>query len=110
MDDLTAANYRNLNRSFGLNFDQMKVCLRTLAAWHAASVQLVQMVRSKKYEMKTYRLVCRAFNCCGVLDFHINRIRRKFMRYIKSRTCASPVHRTIAHYLKMQSPAAMKHS
>lgn len=46
MDDLTAANYKNLNRSFGLNFDQMKLCLRTLAAWHAASVvQLMQTVR-----------------------------------------------------------------
>lgn len=45
MDDLTAANYKNLNRMFGLNFEQMKVCLRSLAAWHAASVQLMQMVR-----------------------------------------------------------------
>lgn len=70
MDDLTAANYRNLDRLFGLNFDQMKVCLRTLAAWHAASVQLMQMVRTFSKRKNTNPGVRRAFNFHSIWFSH----------------------------------------
>ncbi|XP_055315524.1 uncharacterized protein LOC129575663, partial [Sitodiplosis mosellana] len=41
LEDLTFANYYTIPRSQGLNFDHIKLCLRTLALWHAASVKIM---------------------------------------------------------------------
>lgn len=40
LEDLTAANYKNVTRWQGLNKNQMKSCLNVLSLWHAASIKL----------------------------------------------------------------------
>lgn len=41
LTDLTADNYQNIPRQQGLNGDQLRVCLKLLSRWHAASVKFV---------------------------------------------------------------------
>ncbi|XP_031620103.1 uncharacterized protein LOC116338779, partial [Contarinia nasturtii] len=40
LEDLTLSNYKNVARTQGLNFDQLKQCINALALWHAASVKI----------------------------------------------------------------------
>lgn len=44
MEDLQAANYKTIARLQGLNYNQLKRCLKSLASWHAASVKILENV------------------------------------------------------------------
>lgn len=44
LDDLRVGGYKNLSRSEGLDFNQLKMCLRTLALWHSGSVKILDNV------------------------------------------------------------------
>lgn len=67
LEDLTVVNYKNVARSQGLNFNQLRICLKTLAMWHAATIRVLHDV-SIPHKKMLY-LLCRSelytkFRCC----------------------------------------------
>lgn len=38
---MTTTSFMNIDRRIGLNFEQLRVCLKTVAKWHAASTKIV---------------------------------------------------------------------
>lgn len=43
LEDLTVSKYENVDRLQGLNYDQLKISLKTIALWHAASVKTMNV-------------------------------------------------------------------
>lgn len=57
---MTAIGFMNIDRRNGLDFDQLRLCLKTVAKWHAASTKIVDHESSAIFDlyMKPHVSLC----------------------------------------------------